>query len=131
MKARDTFKALHWKLSVAMESVILLICFAIIAVVIVGMWKVFEKADEPGWAPFIPLYNTWVMIRISNNPWWFFVLMFVPLIQLYPSIKVQYDIGKQFGQGVGFGIGLILFPFIFYPILGFGDYQYENAELNQ
>ena len=27
-------------------------------------------------------------------------------------------------EGIGFGIGLIFLPFIFLPILGFGDAQY-------
>ncbi len=33
-------------------------------------------------------------------------------------------ISKSFGQGEGFTIGLLFLPFIFFPILGFGNYQY-------
>ena len=35
------------------------------------------------------------------------------------------ELAKKFGQGVGFAIGLILLPFIFFPILGFGSAQYN------
>jgi hypothetical protein len=36
-------------------------------------------------------------------------------------------LAAKFGKGVGFAIGLIFLPFIFYPILGFGDAQYSGA----
>ena len=37
-------------------------------------------------------------------------------------------VAKSFGKGDGFGIGLGLLGFIFYPILGFGDAQYQGAK---
>jgi hypothetical protein len=36
-------------------------------------------------------------------------------------------ISKSFGKGVGFTIGLIFLSFIFWPILGFGDAQYQGS----
>jgi len=33
-------------------------------------------------------------------------------------------LSKSFGKDVGFTIGLILLPVIFYPILAFGDAKY-------
>jgi hypothetical protein len=35
-------------------------------------------------------------------------------------------VAKSFGKGVGFGIGLLLLPIIFFPILGFGSAQYQG-----
>jgi hypothetical protein len=34
-------------------------------------------------------------------------------------------VARNFGKGAGFGIGLALLGFIFFPILGFGDAQYR------
>lgn len=36
-------------------------------------------------------------------------------------------VAKAFGQGLGFGIGLWLLAFIFWPLLGFGDYEYQGV----
>jgi hypothetical protein len=36
---------------------VLLIQLAILVAVLVGAWKVFEKAGKPGWAAIIPIYN--------------------------------------------------------------------------
>jgi hypothetical protein len=35
--------------------VICLICLAMIGVVIAGLWKVYEKAGEPGWTALVPI----------------------------------------------------------------------------
>lgn len=104
-----------------------LIRIVISLVTIAGLWKVFQKADKPGWAAVIPIYNLWVLIKVSGNSALMFILMFIPILNLYPIIKVPLDIAKKFGQGTGFGIGLIFLSFIFYPLLGFGSYQYEEG----
>ena len=41
-------------------------------------------------------------------------------------IVVAIDIAKSYGKGTGFGIGLALLPFIFFPVLGFSDAQYQG-----
>jgi hypothetical protein len=52
--------------------------------------------------------------------------MLIPLVNLIIFIIVCIDIAKSFGQGVGFGLGLLLLGFIFYPILGVGSAQYQG-----
>ena len=34
---------------------------------------------------------------------------------------------RAFGKGVGFGVGLVLLGFVFYPLLAFGDAKYQGA----
>jgi len=36
------------------------------------------------------------------------------------------EVAKKFGKDVVYGVLLALFPFIFFPILGFGDAQYNS-----
>lgn len=45
---------------------------------IVALWKMFEKAGEPGWAALIPLYNLYVLFKISWGNGWYFLLYVVP-----------------------------------------------------
>ncbi len=86
-----------------------------------GVWKTFTKAGEPGWAAIIPIYNLIVMVKIAGKPMWWVVLYFIPLVSLVPLFVVPIGIAQRFGKSAGFGIGLALLPFIFYPMLGFGD----------
>jgi hypothetical protein len=120
------------KLSVPLQSsgsgnVELFATVALTAVVFAGFWKVFEKAGEPGWAGIIPLYNLYVLVRISGNAWWWFILFFIPVINLLATVKISIDVAGKFNRGVLFGLGLTFISFIFYPLLGFGNYEYQDA----
>jgi hypothetical protein len=97
----------------------------VLAVVVIGMWKVFEKAGQPGWAAIIPIYNVYVLTQIAGRDIMWFILALIPVVNIVAAIVISIDLARKFGQGTGFGIGLALFPFIFYPILGFGSAQYN------
>jgi len=107
--------------------VVWIICFALIVFMIAAMWKVFSKAGQPGWGVLIPIFNAYLMCKIAGRPGWWVLLMLIPFVNLIIFIILYVDIAKRFGQGVGFAIGLLLLPFIFFPILGFGSAQYEAA----
>jgi hypothetical protein len=93
---------------------------------IVAMWKVFTKAGQPGWASIIPIYNLYIWCKIVGRPWWWILLMLIPLVNFIVAIILCIDLAKSFGKGVGFGIGLALLGIIFFPILGFGSAQYQG-----
>jgi hypothetical protein len=93
---------------------------------IAAWWKIFTKAGQPGWACIIPIYNLYVWCKIVGRPWWWILLMLIPFVNLIILIILIIDLAKSFGKGVGFGIGLLLLPVIFFPILGFGSTQYQG-----
>ena len=95
-------------------------------VVLVGMWKVFEKAGQPGWAALIPIYNLIVLLQIIGKPLWWIVLFFLPCVNIVAFVLVGIEVAKVFGKDVLFGIGLAFLPFVFYPVLGFGDARYQG-----
>lgn len=101
----------------------------IVVLTIIGMWKVFEKADQPGWAAIIPIYNLIIMLEIAKKPIWWIILFFIPLVNIVFAIITYHAISVKFGKDAGFTVGLILLPFIFWPILGMGDAKYEDAEV--
>lgn len=101
-----------------------LIYLAIFVLIIAGIWRVFTKAGRPGWGALIPIYNLYLLCGIAGKPGWWVILMFIPIVNLIISILVSLGVAENFGKGAGFGIGLAFLPFIFYPILGFGDATY-------
>src|SRR5262249_37411749 len=106
---------------------IVVIYLVLIVLAIAGMWKTFEKAGQPGWAAIVPFYNWYVLTtKIARKEILWFVLVFIPLVNLVAIIIVSVEVAKKFGRGAGFGVGLAFLSFIFYPILGFGDAQYEG-----
>jgi hypothetical protein len=105
-----------------------LIYLVIIIVLIASYWKVFVKAGQPGWAAIIPIYNLYIFLKIVCRPVWWLILFIIPVVDIIVYIIVSIDIAKRFNKEIGFAIGLILLPIIFYPILGFGDATYTQCE---
>jgi hypothetical protein len=118
--------------------VLLLIYVVAIAAWVAGWWKVFTKAGRPGWAAIVPFYNVYVLLEIAGRPGWWLVfyllaafVFFIPPVSggilLVLGIIVGIDVARKFGKGAGFGVGLGVLPAIFYPILGWGSAQYQDA----
>jgi len=104
----------------------IIIGLAVAVLEIVAIWFVFVKAGEPGWAVLIPIYNYLVMIKIAGKPWWFILLMLIPVVNIVIAVLVLHGISTNFGKDAGFTIGLIFLGFIFFPILGFDKSQFTG-----
>ncbi|HQW82595.1 MAG: signal peptidase I [Rhodanobacteraceae bacterium] len=111
--------------------VMMLVWLAVVIGIIAGIWKVFVKAGKPGWACLIPIYNIVVLLQIVGRPIWWLVLLLIPIVGFVVAIIISIDMAKSFGKGTGFGIGLALLGFIFYPMLGFGDAKYQGPSAPQ
>ena len=104
---------------------VFIICWLAIAVfLIAAQWKVFLKAGQPGWATVIPIYNTYITLKIGGKPWWWLLLFLIPFINIIFAIWMVNMISKSFGKDEGFTVGLVLLGIIFWPILGFGSAKY-------
>ncbi len=99
---------------------------ALIVLEIAAMWKVFEKAGQPGWAAIIPIYNVIVLIQIAGKPVWWILLYLIPVVSFIIAIIVLHNISVNFGKGVGFTLGLLFLSPIFFPILAWGDAEYRG-----
>lgn len=95
-------------------------------IAIVGQWKTFEKAGQPGWACIIPIYNIYIMTKIGGKPGVWTLLCFIPLANIIFIVWIYNMISKSFGKDEGFTIGLLLLGFIFWPILGFSNTEYQG-----
>lgn len=103
----------------------------IIAIILViAMWKLFEKANKPGWAAIIPVYNLIVLYQIAHLSPWLLILFLIPIVNLIAIpilyIVLQFKLADSFAEGVGFAFGLLFLGFIFYPILAFSNAKYVN-----
>lgn len=110
----------------ALSTVLLIGYLGIIILTIASIWKVFKKANQPGWAAIVPIFNTYIMLKISDNPGWFLLLMVIPVINLYPLAKMYSGMARAFGKGIGWAIGLWILPFVFFPLLAFSSASYTG-----
>jgi hypothetical protein len=117
--------------------VIAIIAVALVVAVlqIAGFWKTLEKGQEPGAMSLLLLIPCLSPIaylpftRLTGRPAWWVVLLYIPIVNLVVLAILSIDIAKAYGKGAGYGIGLWLLPFIFYPMLGFGGSRYEGRSI--
>jgi hypothetical protein len=101
-----------------------IVWLAVVILIIASWWKIFTKAGKPGWAAIVPIYNIIVILEIVGKPVWWIILLLVPIVNLFVMIYVLHLLSKSFGKDVGMTIVLVLFGFIGFPLLGFGDAKY-------
>ena len=104
----------------------LLIILTVCLLVIAGQWIVFQKAGQAGWKSLIPFYNMYILMEISGKPGWWMFLLFVPLVGLVILLFALLSLAKKFGRSELFGVGLLLLPMLFFPLLAFGGSEYEG-----
>ena len=110
---------------------ILLVCGLGLAVfMIVSMWIVLKKAGRPGWAVLVPIYDVYVVLKVAGMPgsWVLWLLaMLVPIADVIVAVLISLGIAYNFGKSALFAVGLLFLPFVFIPILAFGDAKYRSA----
>lgn len=123
-------------------------------IMVVSLWKIFNKAGEEGWKAIIPFYNTYTLFKISWKEkyfWWIIgiavisgICLFIPflgwLVDIAAGIALfvitvmsNYYLARSFGHEIGFTIGLIFLYPIFLLVLAFSSAKYvgNGYELKQ
>ena len=119
---------------------------------IVADWKIFSKADRPGWMSIIPILNTYVEYDIcwsglygllfmvasivasvmstgEGAPAWKAIIAGIcAIIAVVLHIMQSYKLSKSFGHGIGMCLVLIILGPIGRIILGFGGSEYEGKD---
>ncbi len=74
-----------------------------------GTWKLYKKAGRQTWEAAVPIYNAYVLTKIINRPWWWVILLFVPIINLlmFPSFWVETV--RSFGKEKSSQVLLVVF----------------------
>lgn len=107
---------------------ILLIEIGLIVLIFASLWKIVAKAGEPGWSGIVPIYNMLIMAKIAQKPMWWGALVLIPIAGIVFQVWIWNRVVKRFGYSEGFTVGVMLLPFIFIPILGFGSAQYRTID---
>lgn len=116
---------------------------------IAGKWKVYGKLGMPGWYSIVPVYADYKLCeRVHRGDgsktflmaylivlicswafcWVDTVGVLLAIAQLVMTIIVLNDMSHAFGKETGYTIGLIIFGFVFWTMLGFGDSEPVDSD---
>ncbi|MEL0643506.1 signal peptidase I [Olleya sp. Ti.3.14] len=77
-------------------------------------WKLYIKAGKQAWEAFIPVYNAVVLMKIINRPWWWTILLFLPIVNLILFPVVWVEIARSFKKNTPLDTFLAIFTLGFY-----------------
>ena len=106
------------------EWIIIFLVFQIIY--FLSTWKLFIKAGEKPIYSLIPFYNLIIMMKIIKRPKWWFILLFIPVINLLMTGVIIIEILRSFGKNSNLDtlIGLVSFGTYIIYINYFGSIDY-------
>lgn len=92
-----------------------LLFIAIVQVIhFLGTWKLYIKAGRQAWEAAVPVYNAVVLMKIINRPWWWTILLFVPIVNLIMFPVVWVETIRSFGRNNTTDTTLVLLTFGLY-----------------
>jgi len=140
-------------------AICLVAIFSVLGVLLlISQWVINTKAGQPGWAVLIPIYTTFVHLRVIRRPaQWGWIILATSTAQFFLSIyeqivyaqdksqpfwlvgisilfsivlaiygvRMTHGFARVFGKTTWFTVGLIFFPYVFFPILAFGNARYQ------
>ncbi|WP_418509428.1 signal peptidase I [Corallibacter sp.] len=92
-----------------------LIFFLVIQVIHgLGTWKLYTKAGRQAWEAFAPIYNAVILMKIINRPWYWTILLFLPIVNLIMFPVVWVETARSFGKNSSTDTALAIFSLGFY-----------------
>ncbi|TDY11523.1 signal peptidase I [Meridianimaribacter flavus] len=111
----------------------LIFLFAIQIIHGLGTWKLYIKAGRKAWEAFIPFYNAVVLMKIINRPWWWTILLFVPIVNLIMLPVVWVETARSYGKNSATDtlLAVVLLGFYNFYLNYVADVKYiENRDLH-
>lgn len=76
--------------------------------------QIAKKTQTPNtWWAWIPILNILLFVKIAGKPWWWVLLLLIPLVNIIISIILWMEVAKKRGKPDWVGILIIV------PVVGF------------
>lgn len=79
-----------------------------------GTYKLYQKAGRKAWEALIPIFNAIVLMKIINRPWWWTILLFIPIVNLIMFPVIWVETIRSFGKHSKTDTWLVLLTLGFY-----------------
>ncbi len=88
----------------------------------IGLYGIFKKAGVAPWKALIPIYNTFVWLKIIERPWWWFFMLLVPGVNIFYAAGIEVELVTCFGKfSFRHHAMAVLLGGYYFTYLGFSD----------
>lgn len=85
-----------------------------------------KLGSKNGWWAWIPILNVLLMFELAGKPLWWFLLLFIPLVNIVIAVIAWMEIAKRRGKSAAYGI-LMLLPLINFICMGILAFSNSSA----
>lgn len=96
-----------------------MISLIILILTLFFMGKTFEKMGRKFWEGIIPLYNLYVLLVEIKKPLWWFILLFIPLVNIVVLFLIYNELAKRFSQNWVIALITLILPFVGFGLLAY------------
>ena len=98
--------------------VTLCVCVVLYVWVVLCLYLIARKVDIPdAWFAWVPILNLVLICRAADRPGWWFLLFFIPLVNIVVYLDIWMTIAEGRGQPSWLGLFMIV-PVVNFIILG-------------
>lgn len=102
-----------------------LLVITLLLIILLAIGNIFEDCKQKGYLALIPVVNFMVLLKITLSPRWWVILLFIPIVNIYFFYRIFLNLAIGFGRDKSYAIKILLFPFIYLPILAYYS-KYEE-----
>lgn len=81
--------------------------------------NIFKRAGKRGYYALVPMYNLLELLDIVKLSRYYFILLLLPVVNVLIIYMILYRLSIVFNTSKLFALGLIVFPYMFLPVLNF------------
>lgn len=69
-------------------------------------YKIAQKCncEDSAWWSFIPVMNAFLLLKMAEKPYWWFLLFLVPLVNIFAVFSVWINVAKNAGHSAIWGV---------------------------
>jgi hypothetical protein len=82
------------------------------------LFLIAKKLDVPNpWMAWIPIVQIWTVVNCAGKPWWWILLLLVPVVNIFIGIVLWMSITENLGKNKWLGL-LMLVPIVNFVYIG-------------
>lgn len=93
-------------------------------------WRIAKKTgpEENAWWAYVPIMNTFLLIKMAARPMWWFLLLLVPLVNVVTFAMLWISVSQRAGQAGYWGFFAILpgINIVALIVMAFGNRRYDH-----
>lgn len=92
--------------------------------------RIFAKARLRKWQAWVPVYNTWKLLELGDQPGVIAVTLYFPYASYFGAfflLMATYNINKRFGKSSWFWVLSFIFPVIWLGVLAYDKSRFRKS----